>query len=64
MVTDESDFGLTGWFKPTTEDNTLNSDGAKEGVQVITDFTKSDFDPSKLQERIENLSGGAAVIKV
>lgn len=57
-----------------TKDDTLflNGGGAKENVSarceqirgVISDPTTSDYDKSKLQERLAKLSGGVAVIRV
>jgi chaperonin GroEL len=65
--------GSTGSITITKEDTIiLNGDGAKEAIQarceqirgLISDPTTSDFDRTKLQERLAKLSGGVAVIKV
>src|SRR5260221_13069995 len=57
----------------TKEDTiVLNGERSKDAIQsrceqicsLITDPTTSDFDRTKLQERIAKLSGGVAVIKV
>jgi chaperonin GroEL len=65
--------GSTGSVTITKEDTiVLNGDGAKDAIQarceqirgVIADPTTSDYDKTKLQERLAKLSGGVAVIKV
>lgn len=65
--------GSTGSITTTKEDTiVLNGDGSKDAIQarceqiraLIADPTTSDFDRSKLQERLAKLSGGVAVIKV
>ena len=65
--------GSTGSITITKEDTiVLNGDGSKDAIQarceqirsLIADPTTSDFDRSKLQERLAKLSGGVAVIKV
>jgi len=66
-------FGSTGSITITKEDTIiLNGEGDKAGIQarceqirgVINDTTTSDYDRTKLQERLAKLSGGVAVIKV
>lgn len=66
-------FGSTGSVTITKEDTiVLNGEGDKSAIQarceqirgVINDSTTSDYDRSKLQERLAKLSGGVAVIKV
>jgi len=57
-----------------TKDDTifLNGDGTKDAIAarceqiraIIADETTSDFDRTKLQERLAKLSGGVAVLKV
>ena len=65
--------GSTGSITTTKEDAIiLNGDGSVDSIQarceqirsIISDPTTSDFDRSKLQERLAKLSGGVAVIKV
>jgi chaperonin GroEL len=69
--------GSTGSITITKEDTIiLNGEGSKYSIQarceqirsIISDPTTSDFDRSKLQERLAKLSGGhrggVAVIKV
>ena len=65
--------GSTGSITITKEDTiVLNGEGAKDAIQarceqiraVIADPTTSDFDRTKLQERLAKLGGGVAVIKV
>ncbi|KAH8078412.1 chaperonin GroL [Cristinia sonorae] len=65
--------GSTGSVTITKEDTIiLNGDGAKDSIQsrceqirgLIADPTTSEFDRTKLQERLAKLSGGVAVIKV
>ena len=66
-------FGQTGAVTITKEDTIiLNGDGDKSAIQarceqirgVINDPTTSDYDRTKLQERLAKLGGGVAVIKV
>src|SRR5277367_2460302 len=65
--------GSTGSITITKEDTILlNGEGGKDAIQarceqirsLINDPTTSDFDRTKLQERLAKLSGGVAVIKV
>lgn len=65
--------GSTGSITITKEDTiVLNGEGSKDAIQarceqirsIIADPTTSEFDKSKLQERLAKLSGGVAVIKV
>jgi chaperonin GroEL len=65
--------GSTGSLTITKEDTIfLNGEGAKDAIaarceqirSLINDSTTSDYDRSKLQERLAKLSGGVAVIKV
>ena len=65
--------GSCGSTSITKEDTLiLNGDGPNEAVQnrceqirsLINDPTTSDYDRSKLQERLAKLSGGVAVIRV
>ncbi|KAJ7621819.1 chaperonin Cpn60/TCP-1 family [Mycena rosella] len=65
--------GSTGSITITKEDTiVLNGEGAKDAIaarceqirSIIADVTTSEFDRSKLQERLAKLSGGVAVIKV
>jgi chaperonin GroEL len=65
--------GSTGSITVTKEDTIfLNGDGSKDAIvarceqirSVLADSTTSEFDKSKLQERLAKLSGGVAVIKV
>jgi chaperonin GroEL len=65
--------GSTGSITVTKEDTIiLNGEGGKDAIQarceqiraLIQDPTTSDFDRTKLQERLAKLSGGVAVIKV
>jgi chaperonin GroEL len=65
--------GSTGSITITKEDTiVLKGEGSKDSIQarceqirsIISDPTTSDFDKSKLQERLAKLSGGVAVIKV
>jgi len=65
--------GSTGSVTITKEDTIiLNGEGSKDAIQsrceqirsLIADPTTSDFDRTKLQERLAKLSGGVAVIKV
>ncbi|ODN83252.1 hsp60-like protein, variant [Cryptococcus amylolentus CBS 6039] len=66
-------FGSTGSVTITKEDTIiLNGDGDKNLIQarceqlrgLINDATTSDYDRTKLQERLAKLGGGVAVIKV
>lgn len=66
-------FGSTGSVTITKEDTIiLNGEGEKSAIQarceqirgVINDATTSDYDRTKLQERLAKLGGGVAVIKV
>ena len=65
--------GSTGSVTITKEDTiVLNGEGSKDAIQsrceqirsLVADPTTSDFDRTKLQERLAKLSGGVAVIKV
>ncbi|KAI0051272.1 chaperonin GroL [Auriscalpium vulgare] len=65
--------GSTGSVTITKEDTIiLNGEGSKDAIQarceqirsLVADSTTSDFDRTKLQERLAKLSGGVAVIKV
>ncbi|KAJ7471740.1 chaperonin Cpn60/TCP-1 family [Mycena latifolia] len=65
--------GTTGSITVTKEDTiVLNGEGAKDAIAarceqlraLVADPTTSEFDRSKLQERLAKLSGGVAVIKV
>ncbi|KAI0733857.1 chaperonin GroL [Fomitopsis betulina] len=65
--------GSSGSITITKEDTiVLNGDGGKEAVQnrceqiraFIADPSTSEYDRTKLQERLAKLSGGVAVIKV
>jgi chaperonin GroEL len=65
--------GSAGSVSITKEDTiVLNGEGAKDAIaarceqirSIITDATTSDWDKTKLQERLAKLSGGVAVIKV
>jgi len=65
--------GSTGSITITKEDTiVLNGEGSKDSIlarceqirSIVQDPTTSDFDRSKLQERLAKLSGGVAVIKV
>ncbi|MBW0493865.1 hypothetical protein O181_033580 [Austropuccinia psidii MF-1] len=65
--------GSTGSVTITKDDTILlNGDGQKERISgrceqiraAITDPSTSDYDKTKLQERLAKLSGGVAVIKV
>ncbi|KAH9940623.1 chaperonin GroL [Amylocystis lapponica] len=65
--------GSTGSITITKEDTIiLNGEGSKDAIQarceqirsLVADRTTSDFDRTKLQERLAKLSGGVAVIKV
>ncbi|KAI0065068.1 chaperonin GroL [Artomyces pyxidatus] len=65
--------GSTGSVTITKEDTIiLNGEGSKDSIQarceqirsLVSDPTTSDFDRTKLQERLAKLSGGVAVIKV
>merc|ERR1712071_180930 len=66
-------FGSTGSVTITKEDTIfLNGEGPKENINarceqirgVLSDVTTSEYDKTKLQERLAKLSGGVAVIKV
>jgi chaperonin GroEL len=66
-------FGTTGSVTITKDDTIfLNGGGAKENIQarceqirsVMNDVSTSEYDKTKLQERLAKLSGGVAVIKV
>ena len=66
-------FGSTGSVTVTKEDTIfMNGDGAKDAINarceqirsVLNDPTTSEYDKTKLQERLAKLSGGVAVIKV
>ncbi|KGB79735.1 hsp60-like protein [Cryptococcus deuterogattii 99/473] len=66
-------FGTTGSVTITKEDTIiLNGEGDKSLIQsrceqiraLINDSTTSDYDRTKLQERLAKLGGGVAVIKV
>ncbi|KAF6746437.1 chaperonin Cpn60/TCP-1 family [Ephemerocybe angulata] len=65
--------GSTGSVTITKDDTiVLNGEGSKDAIQarceqirsLVADPTTSDYDRSKLQERLAKLSGGVAVIKV
>ncbi|KAH7103413.1 chaperonin GroL [Auriculariales sp. MPI-PUGE-AT-0066] len=65
--------GSSGSITITKEDTIfLNGEGSKDGIAarceqiraVMNDVTTSEYDRSKLQERLAKLSGGVAVIKV
>lgn len=65
--------GSTGSVTITKEDTIfLNGEGSKDAIQarceqirsVLNDPTTSEYDKTKLQERLAKLSGGVAVIKV
>ncbi|KAF8129028.1 GroEL-like apical domain-containing protein [Boletus edulis] len=65
--------GSTGSITITKEDTiVLNGDGSKDAIQarceqiraLLADPTTSEYDKTKLQERLAKLSGGVAVIKV
>lgn len=65
--------GSTGSVSITKDDTILlNGDGQKDMISnrceqiraAITDASTSDYDKTKLQERLAKLSGGVAVIKV
>ena len=65
--------GSTGSITITKDDTiVLNGEGSKDAIQarceqiraIVTDPTTSEYDRSKLQERLAKLSGGVAVIKV
>jgi chaperonin GroEL len=65
--------GSTGSITITKEDTIiLNGEGSKDAIQarceqirsLVNDPTTSDYDRTKLQERLAKLSGGVAVIKV
>ncbi|EUC55869.1 heat shock protein, partial [Rhizoctonia solani AG-3 Rhs1AP] len=65
--------GSSGSITVTKEDTIfLNGAGSKDGIaarceqirSVLNDSTTSEFDKTKLQERLAKLSGGVAVIKV
>ncbi|KAI9507663.1 chaperonin GroL [Russula earlei] len=65
--------GSTGSVTITKEDTIiLNGEGSKDAIQsrceqirsLVADPTTSDYDRTKLQERLAKLSGGVAVIKV
>lgn len=65
--------GSTGSVTITKDDTiVLNGEGSKDAIaarceqirSVLNDPTTSDYDKSKLQERLAKLSGGVAVIKV
>jgi len=65
--------GSTGSVTITKDDTIiLNGEGSKDSISarceqirsLIADPTTSDFDRTKLQERLAKLSGGVAVIKV
>ncbi|KAF6745057.1 heat shock protein [Ephemerocybe angulata] len=65
--------GSTGSVTVTKDDTIiLNGEGKKDAIQarceqirsLVADPTTSDYDRSKLQERLAKLSGGVAVIKV
>jgi chaperonin GroEL len=66
-------FGSTGSVTITKEDTIfLNGEGSKENIaarceqirSVMQDPSTSEYDKTKLQERLAKLSGGVAVIKV
>ena len=65
--------GSTGSITITKEDTIiLNGEGSKDAIEarceqirsLLVDPTTSEFDKTKLQERLAKLSGGVAVIKV
>ncbi|KAJ8521656.1 hypothetical protein ONZ45_g1681 [Pleurotus djamor] len=65
--------GSTGSITITKDDTiVLNGEGSKDNIQarceqiraLISDASTSDYDRTKLQERLAKLSGGVAVIKV
>ncbi|KAG5642943.1 chaperonin [Asterophora parasitica] len=65
--------GSTGSITITKDDTIiLNGEGSKDNIvarceqirSIISDPTTSEYDRSKLQERLAKLSGGVAVIKV
>ncbi|KAF9242894.1 TCP-1/cpn60 chaperonin family-domain-containing protein [Melanogaster broomeanus] len=65
--------GSTGSITITKEDTIfLNGEGSKDAIQahceqirsLLADPSASEFDKTKLQERLAKLSGGVAVIKV
>jgi chaperonin GroEL len=65
--------GSTGSINITKDDTiVLNSEGSKDFIQarceqiraIIADPTTSEYDQTKLQERLAKLSGGIAIIKV
>ncbi len=65
--------GSTGSVTVSKDDTIfLNGDGSKDAIvarceqirAIIADETTSEFDKTKLQERLAKLSGGVAVIKV
>ncbi|KAF5381320.1 hypothetical protein D9615_008438 [Tricholomella constricta] len=65
--------GSTGSITITKEDTIiLNGEGSKDSIvarceqirSIIADPTTSEYDRTKLQERLAKLSGGVAVIKV
>ncbi|EKM49649.1 uncharacterized protein PHACADRAFT_265217 [Phanerochaete carnosa HHB-10118-sp] len=65
--------GSTGSITITKDDTiVLNGEGSKDAIQarceqiraLVADPTTSEFDKTKLQERLAKLSGGVAVIKV
>ncbi|KAI0083257.1 chaperonin Cpn60/TCP-1 family [Irpex rosettiformis] len=65
--------GSTGSVTITKDDTIiLNGEGSKDAIQarceqirsLLADPTTSEFDKTKLQERLAKLSGGVAVIKV
>jgi chaperonin GroEL len=65
--------GSTGSITITKEDTiVLNGEGSKDAIQarceqiraLLADPSTSEFDKTKLQERLAKLSGGVAVIKV
>ena len=65
--------GSTGSITITKEDTiVLNGEGSKDAIQarceqiraLLVDPSTSEFDKTKLQERLAKLSGGVAVIKV
>ncbi|KAF8553039.1 chaperonin Cpn60/TCP-1 [Imleria badia] len=64
--------GSTGSITITKDTIVLNGDGSKDAIQarceqiraLLADPTTSEYDKTKLQERLAKLSGGVAVIKV
>jgi chaperonin GroEL len=65
--------GSTGSITITKDDTiVLNGDGSKDAIQarceqiraIVSDPSTSEYDKTKLQERLAKLSGGVAVIKV